>query len=87
MTSVLVCSGLGSFLGCRSFSAKAGMAVHHSRGIESSPSEDTQLHGLWALNSSEFLPQHLQWRTAEGVVPTELSSDCSFKDPPTAELH
>ena len=56
MTLVLMCSELGSFLGFRSFSAKAGMVIHPSRGIWSSPSKDTQLHasGLWTAPHAAF---------------------------------
>ena len=51
-----MCSELGSFLGCRSFSAKAGTVIHHSKGMWSSPSTDTQLHasGLWTAPHAAF---------------------------------
>ena len=56
MMSILECSELGSFLGCRSFSAKAGMVIHHSRGVWSSPGKGTQLHapGLWTAPHAAF---------------------------------
>lgn len=73
MMLVLMCSELGSILGCRRFSAKAGMVIHHSKGIWSSPSKDTQLHasGLWTAPHAAFSVEDHRTLNCPKTVPSK----------------